>query len=153
MPEERIKTVIGRILEPLEVDMLRIEVFKIDDLTYRANISSSDSSLLIGRHGDNLTALQNIVSVLVNSELENTIKLLLDIEDYKKKQEDNVIDMAKRKALRVLKSGLPEMMPPMNPYYRKLVHMFFANSKDFKTIRTESEGEGSRRQLKIFLVS
>lgn len=123
----------------------------LDNETYRVNISSpEDGGLIIGWHGEALSALQNLVKNMLAKKLDDKISLVIDVEDYKKNQEKNILELAERKARRVLETGSSELMPPMHPYFRRLVHTFFSENSDYELIKTMSKGEGRSRQIEIY---
>lgn len=152
--KERIETLLSSLLEKMGVEFEKIEITETSPTEYNVNIlSSQDSAVLIGWHGQTLLALQSITRTLLNKGSEESLSLTLDIENYRKKQVDNIIELAERKAQKIVQNeGGEELMPPMHPYFRKVVHAHFTEKQDeFPGIRTESVGTGEERQLKIFL--
>lgn len=116
----------------------------------RVEIETADPSLLIGWHGETINALQHLAkSILRTKNLMGDYFLVLDVDNYKQKQQENIIELAERKAENVLETGIGQFLPPMSPFFRKLVHMHFANNPKFQAIATESIGEGDERQVKI----
>jgi spoIIIJ-associated protein len=81
-----------------------------------------DMALLIGRHGQTLEAIQEVTRLAVGRRLDERIRVLVDVEDYRKRREDRLIQKATEVARRVVRSGREEEFEPMNPYERKLVH-------------------------------
>jgi spoIIIJ-associated protein len=96
-----------------------------------------DMALLIGRHGQTLDAIQELARTSVGRRLDDRIRVLVDVGDYRKKQEDRLIEHAREVAERVRNSGEEERMDPMNAYERKLVHDVVAG---FEGIESVSEG-------------
>jgi len=126
----------------------KVRLEKKDDGAYRVNIESEEPSLLIGHHGENIHALQNIIRVIVwNKKPEEKINIILDIDNYRKRQEENVLTMAERKVETVRKTMEEQSLPPMSPYFRRLIHLHLAGK--FEDITTESVGEGDYRYLTI----
>jgi len=126
----------------------KVRLEKKDDGAYRVNIESEEPSLLIGHHGENIHALQNIIRVRVwNKKPEEKINIILDIDNYRKRQEENVLTMAERKVETVRKTMEEQSLPPMSPYFRRLIHLHLAGK--FEDITTESVGEGDYRYLTI----
>jgi spoIIIJ-associated protein len=81
-----------------------------------------DMALLIGRHGQTLDAIQELARTAVGRRLDQRIRVLIDVEDYRKRQDDRLMERARAIAERVADSGREERMDPMNAYERKLVH-------------------------------
>jgi len=81
-----------------------------------------DMALLIGRHGQTLDAIQELTRMAVGRRLDERIRVLVDVEDYRKRHEDRLVQKATDVARRVVRTGRDEEFEPMNPYERKLVH-------------------------------
>jgi spoIIIJ-associated protein len=81
-----------------------------------------DMALLIGRHGQTLEAIQELTRLAVGQRLDERVRVIVDVEDYRKRREDRLIQKATEIAKRVVRSGREEELEPMNPYERKLVH-------------------------------
>jgi spoIIIJ-associated protein len=144
--ETKIQELVEEILNKLNTPFRRVKIEQKDDL-YRVNIESEEPSLLIGRHGENITALQNIVRTILRQKDTEDYNVVLDVDDYRKRQEENVIKLAERKIDTVRKTGQIQSLPPMSPYFRRVIHLYLA--KHFDDILTESIGEGDFRYLTI----
>ena len=105
-----------------------------------------DMALLIGRHGQTLDAIQELARTAVGRRLDERIRVLVDVEDYRKRQEDRLIERAREIAERVQRTGREESLDPMNPYQRKLVHDAVA---DFEGLESVSEGAEPERFVVI----
>jgi spoIIIJ-associated protein len=81
-----------------------------------------DMALLIGRHGQTLDAIQELTRMVLGRRLDERIRVVVDVEDYRKRREGRLEARAQDLAKRVLRSGREEELEPMNPYERKLVH-------------------------------
>jgi spoIIIJ-associated protein len=84
--------------------------------------AEDDMALLIGRHGQTLDAIQELARTAVGRRLDQRIRVLIDVEDYRKRQDDDLMERAREVAERVADSGREESFDPMNAYERKLVH-------------------------------
>jgi spoIIIJ-associated protein len=109
--------------------------------------SSENSGLIIGKKGKTLEALQYIVNLMVGNETGSEKRIILDIEDYRGKREQALKAMSKEIASKVIKTGKPWILEPMNPFERRLVHL---SLQDDKRVFTKSEGQGIYRKIKIF---
>ncbi len=148
---DQIKQFIDEFLKLIELEIEEIEITESENDTYKINIvSPKDGALIIGKHGETLRSLQSLIQVMLNVKFEKKVYIVLDTENYKTKQEENITSLADRKARKVLETGESELMPPMNPYYRRIIHTYFSSNEEFNDIKTESIGEGLRRQVKIF---
>ena len=151
--EADIKDILHDLLTRMDIPYSVIDVSLMDDdKTYKANIESDDSSLLIGKHGENMQALQTVAKLIVYKKFpeKKDFSLTLDVNNYRSRQEDSVIEMANRKADYVRQTGKSQSLPPMSPYFRRVVHMHLMKP-EFDDLETESHGQGSYRQVKIKL--
>ena len=143
-----IQETVEQILSKLCTPFRKVRLEKKDNETYRINIESEEPSLLIGHHGENIHALQNVLRVILwNQKPEEKMNVIVDVDDYRKRQEDNVLNLAERKVDTVRKTHEVQSLPPMSPYFRRLVHLHLADK--FQDITTESVGEGDFRYLTI----
>lgn len=110
--------------------------------------SSSALSVLIGRRGETLAALQLLIHLIVSKQGDTRERVIVDVEGYRHRREDNLRSMAHRIAQQVRDSGRAIMLEAMPPNERRIVHMALA---DFDDISTESEGEGDQRRVVVSL--
>ncbi len=106
----------------------------------------NDMSLLIGRQGATLEAIQELTRMVVGRRLDERCRILVDVEDYRKRREEQMIERALQSARTVLETGEEEMLDPMNPYERKLVHDAVA---EMGGLETSSRGEEPNRSVVI----
>ena len=107
---------------------------------------SDNNSILIGKNGKTLSALQTILRQKVYNQIEKYPYIILDVENYKEKQQQHLERLAKRLAKEVQKTKIDTPMENMNSYERRIVHNALAN---FKNISTVSEGEEPNRHVII----
>ena len=105
-----------------------------------------DMALLIGRHGATLDAIQELTRMVVGRRLDERCRIMVDVEDYRKRREERIIERALQSAHRVLETGQEQVLDPMNPYERKLVHDAVA---DLGGLETSSQGEEPNRSVVI----
>jgi len=117
---------------------------KQDVPTYR--IYSNNDSLLIGKSGKNLEALQIVLRQIVNTETGINYRFFLDVSDYKEKNEHHLEALAKRLAREVATTKIEVKMDSMNSYERRIVHNVLTNNKK---VYTESVGEEPNRCVVI----
>ena len=144
--ETQLQEILEEILNRLSTPFRKIKIDFRDD-TYRINIESEEPSLLIGHHGENIFALQNILKIIIWNQAPGDYKILLDVDDYRKRQEENVIKLAERKADVVQKTQQPQALPAMSAYFRRVIHLHLAER--FGDLTTESSGEGDFRHIII----
>lgn len=121
---------------------------KIDIKTQNENIkvdiTGEDTAILIGRRGESLDSLQMLINIVVNKELEDHQRIILDIENYREKREQSLIQYAKKMAKKAVYQRRNIKLEPMNPYERRIIH--YALQDDPKIV-TFSEGEEPNRRI------
>ena len=138
--KEKLITILREMGYQVEVE-IKLEQ---DIPTYR--IYSNNDSLLIGKGGKNLEALQIVLRQIVNMETGINYKFFLDVSDYKEKNEQYLENLAKRLAKEVATTKIEVKMDSMNSYERRIVHNVLTNSKK---VYTESVGEEPNRCVVI----
>lgn len=103
-------------------------------------------SILIGRRGETLAALQLLMNLMLAKQSGRHERVIVDVEGYRHRREDNLRSMAERIADQVRRSGNPVMLEAMPPNERRIIHMALA---DYEDITTESEGEGDQRRVVV----
>lgn len=109
-------------------------------------LHTDNNSIIIGKNGRTLSSLQTIVRQSIYAQTGIYVNIVLDVENYKEKQAKNIEFIAKKLAREVQKTKIDVKMDSMNSYERRLVHEVL---KDFKGIKTESEGEEPNRSVVI----
>lgn len=110
-------------------------------------ILADDSDHLIGKRGEILDDFQYLVNRLLLRRMENPPRIRVDCNYYRSMREDRMIEKAKEAADRVRSTGQPFRLPPLNSYYRRLVHNALVNDPD---VVTESE-KGDARFKRMIL--
>jgi spoIIIJ-associated protein len=105
-----------------------------------------DMGLLIGRHGQTLDAVQELTRVVVSHRTGLRCRVIVDVEDYKKRQRARLASKAREVAKRVARTGREEALDPMNPYERKVVHDAVA---EVSGVESSSRGEDPDRRVVI----
>jgi spoIIIJ-associated protein len=105
-----------------------------------------DMALLIGRHGQTLEAIQELARMVVGRRLDQRVRVIVDVEDYRKRRESRLEEDAREAALRVASEGGEYEFDPMNAYERKLVHDAVAGVDGVETV---SRGEEPSRYVVI----
>ena len=114
----------------------------------RMVLSGENMSILIGRRGETLDALQYLTSLNVNRSREDYLRVTLDTENYRAKREEALRKLAVRMANRAKKSGRRVALEPMNPNERRILHSALQNDPE---VTTHSEGEEPYRRVIITL--
>lgn len=110
------------------------------------DIRGNDLSVLIGRRSETLTAFQYVASLIVGKETQQFVQLTVDVEGYRDRRERQLIQMAKRMADQVAKSGRRQTLEPMPSGERRIIHIAL---RDHPDVKTESTGEEPYRKVVI----
>jgi spoIIIJ-associated protein len=110
------------------------------------DIEGNDLSFLIGRKAETINALQYITSLIVGRELGRWVPLQIDVQHYRQRREDELRKLAHRIAEQVVSTGRRQVLEPMPPNERRIVHIAL---RDNPNIETESVGEDPRRKVTV----
>lgn len=121
---------------------------KIEQIPGREGIEvhGDDLGVLIGRGGENLVALQQVVSAITSRRVGRTVHVPVDVEGYRRRREDQLKEVAKRVADRVRATGQAVTLEPMLAYERRIVHLAVQGTPG---LRTESVGNEPNRRVVI----
>ena len=111
-------------------------------------INGEEAGFLIGYRGETLYAFQTIVSTVANKNIDEKVRVWLDIEGYKERREKTLQDLALKISKTVERNRKSVTLEPMQAYERKIIHAALQNSR---TVKTESIGEEPRRRVVISL--
>ena len=112
------------------------------------DLSGDEMGVLIGKRGQTLDSLQYLLSLVVNKESEEYIRVKVDTEDYRKRRKETLENLAKNIAYKVKRTKRPVSLEPMNPYERRIIHSALQNDK---YVTTHSEGEEPFRRVVVTL--
>src|SRR5258706_3267876 len=110
------------------------------------DIRGNDLSVLIGRRSETLSAFQYVASLIIGKETEQFIQLTVDVEGYRERREKQLIQMAKRMADQVAKSGRRQTLEPMPSDECRIIHIAL---RDHPQVTTESTGDDPYRKVTI----
>ena len=114
--------------------------------SFNITLVTSNNSLLIGKEGKNLQALQNIIRQSLKVKTGINIKVNIDISNYKQKKLNNLENEIKKIAKEVVKTKVDVSLDPMYSYERRCIHSLIS---EYENLTTESVGEGKERHIII----
>lgn len=123
-----------------------VEIAFREDKKIGIKLTSTASSILIGRRGKNLDALQLLANVYAGHLGREDIRVILDTENYRVRREENLVHLAYNTADKVRSTRKSILLEPMNPFERRLIHTTLNDIPDVETI---SEGEGLYKQVRV----
>ncbi len=147
LPEEIASQNLQVLLDGMKIDY-EIEKVEVKDGVIRINIIGKDMGLLIGRKGETLNAVQFILGLIVNRKLEERVRVVLDVEDYRLRKEDSLTSLALNLSDKVKQTRRSVVMRPMSPHERRVVHTALQGDPE---ITTFSQGEEPNRKVIISL--
>ena len=146
--KREVKDYLKKIIKTLLKDMgfdVEIEI-TVNNNTPTYRLYSTNDALLIGKDGKNLKALTTVVNAILTKEINSNYKFLIDVSDYKEKNDRRIERLAKKLAREVRETKVEVKMDSMNSYQRRLVHNILNNNK---YVYTESVGEEPNRCVVI----
>ena len=123
---------------------------KYDDIenTLDIDLSGDEMGVLIGKRGQTLDSLQYLVSLVVNKDVEDYIRVKIDTENYRQRRKETLENLAKNISYKVKRTRRPVSLEPMNPYERRIIHSALQNDK---YVTTHSEGDEPYRKVVVTL--
>ena len=140
------------------LDKILKEFFKItgdDGIEYKIEkgknqinltITGDKVSHLIGYKGKTIESFQSLLNAMLQRENEESAKVFIEVNDYKKRKEEKLKNLANKMANNVIKFRKPIRLEPMSAYERLIIHTELAKRDD---VETESQGEEPRRRVVI----
>lgn len=120
-----------------------------DEGAFQIVIKTEEAPTLIGRHGDTVRAFQKILEVVLFQKLQEPVRLLINVNDYREKQTERLNDMAREYAQKTLESKMAGYISHLSSYERRIIHQFITS--EYPQLASYSVGEGRDRQLVIDL--
>ncbi|MBE5993061.1 MAG: protein jag [Paenibacillaceae bacterium] len=146
--EDKAMTFLSDVFGAMDLGVSMEAAFNEGERELSINMSGDDMGILIGKRGQTLDSLQYLVSLVVNKESEDYIRVKLDTENYRERRKETLETLAKNIAYKVKRTRRPVSLEPMNPYERRIIHSALQNDK---FVVTRSDGEEPFRHVVISL--
>ncbi|MDE6209067.1 MAG: protein jag [Lachnospiraceae bacterium] len=130
------------------MDMIVKINVKVDEEEVKVDLIGDDMGVLIGKRGQTLDSLQYLLSLVINKNTENYLRVKLDTENYRERRKETLENLAKNIAFKVKRTKRPVTLEPMNPYERRIIHSALQNDR---YVTTRSEGEEPFRHVVVVL--
>lgn len=139
---------VQQLLEYMSVDATNVGVEETEEYVFvTLEIPEEDAGKMIGKHGETITSLSHLVTVSFREQLENK-KVIVDVNGYKERREDEAIEMGREYADRAIETGRPQHLPRvLQAHQRRVIHQ---DLQEYAGIFTQSEGEGRNRHLVVY---
>ena len=137
------------LLEKMNIEA-KIYLIEENDEKVVIEIESPDTALIIGKQGQTLESIQTLANVVMNRSSKKWTKILIDIEDYRRRRERNLNYIANKVASQVKRTKRSVLLEPMNPFERRIIHLAL---QEDESINTESIGDGVYKKIKVSYIS
>ncbi len=130
------------------MNMVVVVTIKYDEQekTMDIELSGDEMGVLIGKRGQTLDSLQYLVSLVVNKDVEEYIRVKVDTENYRQRRRETLENLAKNISFKVKRSKRAVSLEPMNPYERRIIHSALQNDR---YVTTHSEGNEPFRHVVV----
>ena len=145
--KENISEFLKIFLKQISKEELKFEISN-DEYYITVEITGENTNTLIGYRGETLNALQTLLSSIANKDIEEKVRVILDISGYKDKRKKVLEELADKISRTVIKTGKKVTLEPMPAYERKIIHSRLQNNKK---VTTESIGEEPHRKIVVEL--
>lgn len=146
--EDTAKNFLKDVFEAMDLSVVVKVKYDEENKAMDIDLSGDEMGVLIGKRGQTLDSLQYLVSLVVNKESEDYIRVKVDTEDYRNRRKDTLENLAKNIAYKVKRTKRPVSLEPMNPYERRIIHSALQNDK---YVTTHSEGDEPFRRVVVTL--
>lgn len=145
--EENISGFLEIFLKQISNEELKFKISN-DEYYITVEILGENTNSLIGYRGETLNAIQTLLSSIANKDIEEKVRVVLDISGYKEKRKKVLEELADKISKTVIRTGKRVTLEPMPAYERKIIHSRLQNNKK---ITTESVGEEPHRKIIVEL--
>ena len=145
---EKAEEFLERVFDAMQISVNVNIVENMDEKVMNIDLSGDDMGVLIGKRGQTLDSLQYLVSLVVNKDGEEYVRVKVDTENYRQRRKDTLENLAKNISFKVKRTGRTVTLEPMNPYERRVIHSALQNDK---FVETHSEGEEPYRHVVVTL--
>lgn len=143
---DKVKLFLDEVFHAMNMVVVIDAEYKEDEKEIDINLSGDDMGVLIGKRGQTLDSLQYLSSLVVNKESDEYIRVKVDTENYRKRRQDTLENLAKNIAFKVKRTKRDVSLEPMNPYERRIIHSALQGDK---YVTTHSEGEEPFRHVVV----
>ena len=146
--EDKAKAFLEDVFAAMHMTVLVEVSFNEEEKVMDIELKGDDMGVLIGKRGQTLDSLQYLVSLVVNRDSDDYIRVKVDTENYRKRRKETLENLAKNIAYKVKRTKRSVSLEPMNPYERRIIHSALQNDK---FVTTHSEGEEPFRHVVVTL--
>lgn len=144
--EDNVKFFLNEVFAAMNIEVVVNIEYDEKEKNMNIDLAGEDMGMLIGKRGQTLDSLQYLVSLVVNKETEEYVRVKVDTENYRERRKATLENLAKNMAHKVKRIRRSVSLEPMNPYERRIIH---AALQDDKYVTTHSEGDEPYRRVVI----
>lgn len=119
---------------------------KLEEDIYHITLQTPSPALLIGYHGETLSALQLVLGQHLHAATGRWLNLSLNVNDYRERRATALKTLADSAINQVIASGQPHPLPPLPASERRVIHLYLT---DHPQVITSSQGVGRSRSVII----
>ena len=148
MATEKVQKLIENVLSLLELreDQITVEMAEDDSVRVHIQLPEEETGIYIGHHGEGLTALQLLLSLMISQRTGKWYRVSVNINDYQERREDSLKNLAESAAEKAISLNQEVVLGNLSSYERRLVHLHL---EQHGGVPTESRGEPPLRQLLV----
>ncbi|MBQ8327903.1 MAG: protein jag [Lachnospiraceae bacterium] len=146
--EDKAKEFLNEVFQAMNLAVVINVKYDEVEKTLDVDLSGDEMGVLIGKRGQTLDSLQYLVSLVVNKENDDFIRVKVDTEDYRRRRKETLENLAKNISFKVKRTKRSVSLEPMNPYERRIIHSALQNDR---YVTTHSEGEEPFRRVIVSL--
>lgn len=146
--EDTAKDFLNEVFRAMDLAVVVDVKYDEADNSMEVDLSGDEMGVLIGKRGQTLDSLQYLVSLVVNKNVENYIRVKVDTENYRQRRKETLENLAKNISYKVKRTKRPVSLEPMNPYERRIIHSALQNDR---YVTTHSEGDEPYRHVVVVL--
>lgn len=146
--EKRAEVFLKDVFQAMDMSVSVSVKYDAVDKSMDIDLSGDQMGILIGKRGQTLDSLQYLVSLVVNKDSDDYIRVKVDTENYRERRKETLENLAKNMAYKVKRTKRPLSLEPMNPYERRIIHSAL---QDDKYVTTHSEGDEPFRRVVVTL--
>lgn len=148
MDQSKIKEILTNVLSQLTLaeDQIVIDMADDDNINISLTVPQESAGVFVGHHGEGLSALRMIFSLIIFQRFGVWPKLHLNVNDYQERREEILKELASDAAQRAVNLQKEIILPNLSSYERRIIHLFL---ETFPGVKTESRGEAPFRQMVI----
>ena len=146
--DENVVEFLSSIFDAMKMEVEILVAVNEEEHIIEVELKGDDMGILIGKRGQTLDSLQYLTNLAINKHSDEYYKVKIDTEDYRKRRQETLENLAKNIAYKVKRTNRPVSLEPMNPFERRIIHSALQNDR---YVTTHSEGDEPYRHVVVTL--